>query len=200
MPWTKPGRTFPVATPYGLHWSEVKASDILTVDGDGQRALEGDGEVERLRLRHPLAGPPGVPTGALPCMHTHMPYTTSLTSLEDGRLEPVTQNALRFHGDVAYDDDYNGIAEDIAEGARMAEVLGDNRVLFLAHHGVVVVGETIAQAFDDLYYLERACEVQVIAMSTGRPVKRIGDNHGRLGLRALERQGRQLRQDPLRRP
>ncbi len=51
-----------------------------------------------------------------------------------------------------------------------------NRVLFLAHHGVIVVGETMAQAFDDLYYLERACEVQVLAMSTGRPVKRIGEN------------------------
>jgi ribulose-5-phosphate 4-epimerase/fuculose-1-phosphate aldolase len=58
----------------------------------------------------------------------------------------------------------------------MARVLGDKRVLFLAHHGVVVVGATVAQAFDDLYYLERACEVQVLAMSTGRPLKRIGDN------------------------
>jgi ribulose-5-phosphate 4-epimerase/fuculose-1-phosphate aldolase len=105
-----------------------------------------------------------------------MPYATTLTSIEAGRLEPVTQNALRFHGDVAYDDDYNGVAEDTAEGARMAGVLGDNRVLFLAHHGVIVVGETMAQAFDDLYYLERACEVQVLAMSTGRPLKRIGDN------------------------
>jgi ribulose-5-phosphate 4-epimerase/fuculose-1-phosphate aldolase len=109
-------------------------------------------------------------------LHSHMPYATSLTSLDDGRLEPVTQNALRFHGDVAYDDDYNGVAEDTAEGARMAAVLGDNRVLFLVHHGVIVVGETMAQAFDDLYYLERACEVQVIAMSTGRPLKRIGAN------------------------
>ncbi len=58
----------------------------------------------------------------------------------------------------------------------MAAALGDNRVLFLAHHGVIVVGETMAQDFDDLYYLERACEVQVLAMSTGRPLKRIGDN------------------------
>ncbi len=99
-----------------------------------------------------------------------------MTSFEDGRLEPVTQNALCFHGDVAYDDDYNGVAEDPAEGARMAEALGGSRVLFLAHHGVIVVGETVAQAFDDLYYLERACEVQVLAMSTGRPLKRVGGN------------------------
>ena len=160
--------------PYGTHWSQVTASGLQLVDGAGQ-VLEGGGAAEvsafsihaPIHQRHPRARA---------VLHTHMPYATSLTSLEDGRLEPVTQNALRFHGDVAYDDDYNGVAEDTAEGARMADVLGDNRVLFLAHHGVIVVGETIAQAFDDLYYLERACEVQIIAMSTGRPVKRIGDN------------------------
>ncbi len=85
-------------------------------------------------------------------------------------------SAFCIHGDVANDDDYNGVAEDTAEGARMAEVLGDKRVLFLAHHGVVVVGAAVVQAFDDLYYLERACEVQVLAMWTGRPLKRVGAN------------------------
>jgi len=160
--------------PYGTHWSQVTASGLQLGDGAG-RVLEGEGEAEvsafsihaPIHQRSPRARA---------VLHTHMPYATSLTSLEDGRLEPVTQNALRFHGDVAYDDDYNGVAEDTAEGARMAGVLGGNRVLFLAHHGVIVIGDTIAQAFDDLYYLERACEVQVIAMSTGRPLKRIGDN------------------------
>ncbi len=160
--------------PYGTHWSQLKARDLLVVDGAGE-VLEGDGEAETsafcihapIHQRHPRARA---------VLHTHMPYATALTSIEDGRLEPVTQNALRFHDDVAYDDDYNGVAEDIAEGERMADAMGDNRVLFLAHHGVIVVGETMAQAFDDLYYLERACEVQVLAMSTGRPLKRIGDN------------------------
>ncbi len=160
--------------PHGTHWSQLSASDLLVVDGAG-KVLEGGGEAEvsafcihaPIHQRHPRARA---------VLHSHMPYATALTSFEAGRLEPVTQNALRFHGDVAYDDDYNGVAEDTAEGARMAEALGDKRVLFLAHHGVIVVGETMAQAFDDLYYLERACEVQVLAMSTGRPLKRIGDN------------------------
>ncbi|MHA1152794.1 MAG: aldolase [Alphaproteobacteria bacterium] len=160
--------------PHGTHWSQVGASDLLLVDGEG-KVLEGGGVAEvsafcihaPIHLRQPRARA---------VLHTHMPFATALTSIEDGRLEPVTQNALRFHGDVAYDDDYNGLAADTAEGARMAAVLGDKRVLFLAHHGVIVVGETMAQAFDDLYYLERACEVQVLAMSTGRPLKRVGDN------------------------
>ncbi len=160
--------------PYGTHWSQVTASGLQLIDRDGT-VLEGDGEPETsafcihapIHLRQPRARA---------VLHTHMPYATALTSIEDGRLEPVTQNALRFYGDVAYDDDYNGFAADTAEGARMAGVLGDKRVLFLAHHGVIVIGETMAEAFDDLYYLERACEVQVLAMSTGRPLKRIGDN------------------------
>jgi ribulose-5-phosphate 4-epimerase/fuculose-1-phosphate aldolase len=160
--------------PHGIHWSQVTASGLQLVDRDGT-VLEGDGEAETsafcihapIHLRAPRARA---------VLHCHMPHATALTSIEDGRLEPVTQNALRFHGDVAYDDDYNGVAENTAEGARMADVLGHNRVLFLANHGVIVVGETMAQAFDDLYYLERACEVQVLAMSTGRPLKRVGDN------------------------
>ncbi len=159
---------------YGTHWSLATASGLLLVDKGG-KVLEGEGAAETsafcihapIHLRHPRAKA---------VLHTHMPYATSLTSLEDGRLEPVTQNVLRFHGDVAYDDDYNGVAEDPSEGERMADAMGGNRVLFLAHHGVIVVGETVGQAFDDLYYLERACEVQVLAMSAGRPLKRIGDN------------------------
>ncbi len=160
--------------PYGLHWSEIRAGDLLVLDGEGQ-VLEGDGPVDltafcihsRIHVRNPRAR----------CVfHTHMPYATALTSLEDGTLEPISQNNLRFYGDVAYDGAYNGLALDTAEGDRMAEALGDKRILFLANHGVVVVGETIANAFDDLYFLERACMVQVLAMSTGRPLKRISDN------------------------
>lgn len=160
--------------PHGIHWSMIGASDILLVDGQG-RTLEGQSQAEltaftihgRVHARH---------RRATCVLHTHMPYATALTCLEDGRLEPVNQNSLRFYGDVAYDPDYNGLAEDAAEGDRIAEALGEKRVLFLGNHGVLVVGPSIAQAFDDLYYLEQACRVQVLAMSTGRPLKRVTDN------------------------
>ncbi|HYL23322.1 MAG TPA: class II aldolase/adducin family protein, partial [Burkholderiales bacterium] len=85
----------------------------------------------------------------------------------DGRLEMVEQNALRFHDDIAYDDSYNGLVVDEAEGDRLAGVLGAKRVLFLANHGVIVVGPTVAEAFDSLYYLERACRLQVLARMMG---------------------------------
>ena len=157
---------------YGLHWSEVTASNLLALDAGG-RLLAGDGEYEktafwihsRIHLAHPHAA----------CvLHTHMPHATALTLLEDGHLEMVEQNALRFYDDIAYDDTYNGRVVDEAEGDRLARVLGTRRVLFLANHGVIVVGPTVAEAFDSLYYLERACRLQVLARMMGgkrRPVR-----------------------------
>jgi ribulose-5-phosphate 4-epimerase/fuculose-1-phosphate aldolase len=100
-----------------------------------------------------------------------MPYATALTVLEDARLEWVSQNALRFHGRVAYEDAHNGLALDEAEGARLGAKLGAADVLFLANHGVIVRGASVACAFDDLYYLERACMLQVTAQATGKRLR-----------------------------
>jgi len=104
-----------------------------------------------------------------------MPYATALCAIDGGRLEWVSQNALRFYQRVAYEEAYNGLALDEAEGQRLREKLVDGKVAFLANHGVIVTGPDVATAFDDLYYLERACMVQVLAHSTGLPLKRISD-------------------------
>lgn len=154
---------------YGLHWSEVTASNLLVLDTAGN-VLEGQGEAEKtafyIHSRIHLANP-----RAACVLHTHMPYATALTLTVPGRLEMVEQNALRFADDIAYDDEYNGLVVDDAEGDRIARVLGDKRVLFLANHGVIVAGRTVAEAFDALYYLERACRVQVLARATGLPLR-----------------------------
>ena len=156
---------------YGLHWSEVTASNLLALDQNGT-VLEGEGEAEKtaftIHSRIHLANPK-----AACVLHTHMPYATALTLTEPGRLEMVEQNALRFADDIAYDDTYNGLVVDDAEGDRLARVLGDKRVLFLANHGVIVVGPTVAEAYDLMYYLERACRVQVLARATGLPFRKV---------------------------
>jgi len=148
---------------YGLHWSEVTAGNLLALDGAGN-VLEGAGEFEKtafyIHSRIHLGNP-----RATCVLHTHMPYATALTLLEGGRLEMVEQNALRFHDDIAYDDIYNGLVVDNAEGDRLARAMGDKRVMFLANHGVIVVGPSVAEAFDLMYYLERACRLQVLARS-----------------------------------
>ncbi len=159
--------------PHGLHFREVTASRLLLVDPDG-KVQKGKGEVEPSALfihsRLLRARP-----DAHAVLHTHQPYSTALTLLENGRLAPASQNALRFHGRIAYDDSYRGAADHAEEGERLATALGARDVLFLAHHGVLVVGPSVAKAFDDLYFLERAAMVQLLAQSTGKPLRAIPD-------------------------
>lgn len=159
--------------PHRMHWAKARASRLLVIDERGN-TVEGEG-------RPASTGPNiHVPlhrnTGHRVILHTHMPYATALACVEGGRLEMMHQNAGRFFGLCAYDSAFNGFAHDMDEGARMSRLMADRRVLFLGNHGVVVAGETIADAFDDLYYLERACEVQVLAMSTGRPLMLIPES------------------------
>ena len=157
--------------PFGLHWSEVKASDLLILDFDG-RLLCGEGLVE------PTAKFIHAPVHRLSpqgncVLHTHMPYATALSMLENPRLEMAVQSALGFHDDIAYDLNYNGFAYDESEGERLARALGRKSVLLMGNHGALVVGRTLPQAFERLYFLERAAQAQVLAMSTGRPLKLI---------------------------
>ena len=100
-----------------------------------------------------------------------MPNATALAMADGPPLAWAGQTALKFYGRTAVDEHYNGLALDATEGDRIAETLGDADVVFMRNHGVMVVGSSIATAWDDLYYLERACEVQRLALSTGRPLR-----------------------------
>ncbi|MBV8193655.1 MAG: aldolase [Alphaproteobacteria bacterium] len=160
-----------LVNPQGLHWSEITPSDLVMVDYGG-KVIEGRHRVEasaffihgRLHAGNPRAQV---------VLHTHMPYATALTSIREGRIEMCTQNAFRYWGRIAYDDAYAGVALSAEEGDRMCAALGDKDILFLANHGVIVCGRSVADTYDDLYYLERAAMVQVLAMQTGRPLLNI---------------------------
>lgn len=160
-----------LVNPWGWHWSEITASSLVLCDAGG-KVLEGSEKVEdtafhihsRIHLKAPHAR----------CvMHTHMPNALALCTVEGGRLEMCEQNAIRFYDRIAYDDSYNGVALSHDEGDRIAAALGNRSIAFLASHGVVVVGQSVALAFDDLYYLERAATAQVLARSTGLPLRKI---------------------------
>jgi ribulose-5-phosphate 4-epimerase/fuculose-1-phosphate aldolase len=155
--------------PFGLHWSEVRASDFMVVDFNGE-ILSGPGPIEPTALYIHLPVHRLAPRARC-VLHTHMPHATALTMLENPRLEMSVQAALGFYEDIAYDPVYNGLAYDYSEGERMARVLGDKGVLMLSNHGVLVVGETVPEAFERLYFLERAAQAQILALSTGRSLK-----------------------------
>lgn len=163
--------------PYGLHWSEVTASNLIMVDFDGN-LIEGEGEAETTAfcIHAPLHR--HLPQAAC-VLHTHQPNISAFCAIEDGRIEPVIQSSIRFYGHIAYDDDYAGLALDSSEGDRLAQVIGDKEVLMMRNHGVIVVGPTVSQAVDALYYLDRACDLQLKAMSSGRPLRPASDNMAR---------------------
>jgi ribulose-5-phosphate 4-epimerase/fuculose-1-phosphate aldolase len=162
--------------PYGLHWSEMGPDNLLMIDGDGQ-VVEGDGEVEATARHIHVQGHRANPRHQC-ILHVHMPWATSLTMVKGGRLEMAHQTAARYYGRIAYHS-FGGIALDETEGQRIAEAQKSNPnadVFFLAHHGISIGGPSIAFAFDDLYYLERACKQQVLAMSTGLPLEIMADD------------------------
>ncbi len=155
-----------LVNPYGLAFREITASSLLVCDFHGH-VLEGDGRPEataffiHARLHKHLPR-------ARAAFHTHMPYATALSMVEGEPLAWAGQSALKFYGRTKVDDCYNGLALDETEGDRIASAMGDADIVFMRNHGVMVTGPSIAQAWDDLYYLERAAEVQVKALSTGR--------------------------------
>src|SRR6202795_5186657 len=158
--------------PFGTHWSEASASSFMEVGIDDGKVKGGAGDVER--SCYCIHGPihKALPQ-AKAVFHTHMPYASALTRLEDPRIKEIGQTEVGLSGEIAYDDEYTGPALDPAEGARLAKVIGDKSVLFMANHGISTVGETVADAYDMLYYVERAAQVQIYAMWTGQRLKQL---------------------------
>ena len=161
---------------YGWHWTEMTPERLLLIDGDGN-VLEGEGEVEASARNIHVSSHRANPRHKA-ILHVHMPYATSISMVKGGRLLMAHQTACRFHGRIAYEEEFGGLAVTESEGQRIAKEAKDNShvdCLFLANHGVVCSGPTVAQAFDDLYYLERAAKQQVLAQSTGQELKLIRD-------------------------
>jgi ribulose-5-phosphate 4-epimerase/fuculose-1-phosphate aldolase len=157
-----------LVNPFGLHFSEITASNLIICDFDG-KVVRGEGEPSA-SAHHIHAPIHRLVPRARVLLHTHQPYATALTMIAGGRLEWALHTTCRFYGRVAYDTDYDGVALSDTVGERMAKILGDADVLFLGNHGVITAAPTVAQAFDDLYFVERAAQTQILAMSTGKPL------------------------------
>jgi len=166
---TVPGRDGQyLILPFGLHWSEARASDMMTFDEAG-RTLEGRGVVElSARCIH---APIHRITGARVVLHTHQTWAVALNMLKDNRLLAATQTAAFYKGLIAYDDHYDGTADTLTEGERLASLMGDKPIVFMKNHGILVTGNTVAQAYKRLYKLERVCRTQVLALGTGKPLE-----------------------------
>jgi ribulose-5-phosphate 4-epimerase/fuculose-1-phosphate aldolase len=150
----------------------VTASSFMEVGIDDGEVKRGAGDVERscYCIHAPIHK--ALPQAAA-VFHTHMPFASALTRLEDPRIKEIGQTEVGLIDAIAYDDQYNGPALDPAEGERLARTIGNKTVLFMANHGVTTLGVSVAEAYNRLYYLERAAQVQIYAMWTGRPLKEL---------------------------
>ncbi len=153
-------------SPGHTHWSQVRADNLALMDSAGNLVA---GETPPIRagwiIHYPVhkARP-----DAICVIHVHSPYITAMAIRNDVLFETrSSQQAARFHGDVVYFEEYDGILKDEDEGKRMAAVLGDKRVLLLRNHGALVVGSSLAAAYLDVYQLERACMYQLLAIAGG---------------------------------
>jgi ribulose-5-phosphate 4-epimerase/fuculose-1-phosphate aldolase len=168
------GTTF-LMNPKWMHFSRVRASDLRLHDANDREALKGPDAPDitawcihgamHARLPH-----------ARCILHVHPPYATALASLADPEIKPIDQNSARYYNRVAYDLGYEGMADNDAEGARLAAALGNRSTMMMGNHGVLIAGATVADAFDNLYYLERACRNLVLAYSTGQKLN-VMPNH-----------------------
>jgi len=156
------------------HFATIRPDDLLLLDSGEEDALEGPDAPDAsawcvhgtLHRRRPEARV---------ILHCHSPYATALSCLADPTMVPIDNNTARFYGRTAYDMDFGGIADAEEEGERLAESLGDKSVLVMGNHGVTVVGQTVAEAFEDLYFFEKAAQTLMLARAAGAPLAVLPD-------------------------
>jgi ribulose-5-phosphate 4-epimerase/fuculose-1-phosphate aldolase len=161
--------------PNQMHFSRIKASDLIEVDANDPDTLNKPGAPD------PTAW--GLHGGlhrhcphARCAMHVHSIHATVLATLADSHLPPIDQNCATFFNRYVIDDHYGGLAfED--EGERCAQLFNDpkQKVMIMGNHGVMVIGDTVAETFNRLYYFERAAETYIRALQTGQPLRVLSD-------------------------
>jgi ribulose-5-phosphate 4-epimerase/fuculose-1-phosphate aldolase len=153
----------------GLAFDEITASNLIKIDLDGN--IIGDsGDYAPNSAGFVIHGGIHAARNDAGCvMHLHTESQMAVSALEEGLL-PLTQHAMRFWGRIGYHD-YEGIALAHDERERLLADLGDNDVIILRNHGSLTVGRTVSQAFVEMFYLEKAARSQLLAQSTGRPLR-----------------------------
>ncbi len=172
--------------PNQVHFARIRASDLLLLDADDPETMDRPGAPD------PTAwGLHGAIHRLCPharcVMHVHSIHATVLACLADSTLPPIDQNCATFFNRHVVDNGYGGLAfED--EGARCAGLLSDpkDRVLVMGNHGVLVIGDDVAETFNRLYYFERAAETYVRALQTGQPLRVLPDDVAEKTARELE--------------
>ena len=160
--------------PGGRHFANVRASELLLVDADKPASGGVQDGLDPTAWHIHSAIHRNIPRARC-VMHLHSPGSLALSCLEDKSLPPIDNNTARFFNRVAVDDSFDGMGLSGEEGERLAGCIGDRSVLLMGNHGVLVAGQTVAMAFDDLYYFERACQTYINVLGAGRNAAILSD-------------------------
>jgi ribulose-5-phosphate 4-epimerase/fuculose-1-phosphate aldolase len=160
------GKSF-LMNPKWKHFSRIRASDLQLLRANDKTTMERPDAPDITAWCIHGAIHANLPHARC-VFHLHPPYATAIATLADPEIKPIDQNTARYYNRVAYDRGYEGMADSDEEGLRLVRVLGNRGTMMMGNHGVLVAGNTVAEAFDNLYYLERACQTLVLAYSTGQ--------------------------------
>jgi ribulose-5-phosphate 4-epimerase/fuculose-1-phosphate aldolase len=162
--------------PNQVHFSRIRASDLLLIDANDPDTLSGPDAPDPTAWGLHGAIHRNVPHARC-VMHVHSIHATVLASLADSRLPPIDQNCATFYNRHVVDEHYGGLAFE-EEGERCSKLLADpkNKVMVMGNHGVLVIGDTVADAFNRMFYFERAAETYIKALWTGRPLRVLPDD------------------------
>ena len=152
--------------PFGLHFSQIRVSDLICVDHDGN-VVEGDRRVNGAAFA--IHSQVHAASDVVAAAHSHSLHGKAWSSL--GRLlDPITQDACAFFEDHGLFDDYTGVVLDLEEGKRIAAALGDNKAVILRNHGLLTVGHSVDEAAFWFFAMDRTCQAQLLAEAAGTPV------------------------------
>lgn len=165
------GKSF-LMNPFGVHWSQIKASDLLLMDADKEPSDLGDRVDPTAWAIHGAVHRQAPHARCV--MHVHSKYALALACLKDPELPPIDQNTMRFFNRVAIDDGFDGMGLG-NEGDRIASRLGNRSIMLMGNHGIMAACGSVAQALDELYYFEKASETYITALSTGRELSVVSD-------------------------
>ena len=151
----------------GMHFSKIKASDLVLIEEEKFQEMQNKPDiVDPTAINIHGTIHKEVPNAKC-ILHVHSKYATALSCLKDPTLPPIDQNTMRFYNRVAFYNEFGGLGFE-EESEKMANTIGNHNILLLANHGILTVAPTVAQAFDDLFYFEKACETYITALSTGK--------------------------------
>lgn len=162
-----------LVNPLGRHFSNIRASELLLLDANDDSTMNKPNAPDPTAWAIHGAMHRNVPQAKC-VLHVHSKYATVLASIKQDGLPPIDQNTMRFFNRVSVDDGYDGMGLG-DEAERLTTTLGNNRVLIMGNHGFMTVGDTIAKAFDELYYFERACCTYITALMTGKELRTASD-------------------------